>query len=109
MVSPVQASNGYAMPNVPSSSAALQAQVARYQQELSDCVNCETAKTQHGKANIEAIQTKIRTAMERLDAIDTARSAAKSKSQSGEKTATQEPPRTQSANATLGQTIDVFV
>lgn len=41
------------------SAASLQAQLQRYQQKLSDCVNCASAKTPEGKANIEAISTQI--------------------------------------------------
>ena len=43
----------------PSSVAALQAQLDRYQKELSDCVNCSSAKTEAGKQNIQDISGKI--------------------------------------------------
>ena len=41
------------------SAASLQAQLQRYQQQLSDCVNCASAKTQQGKADIQAISARI--------------------------------------------------
>ena len=41
------------------SAASLQAQLQRYQQQLSDCVNCASAKTPQGKADIEAISARI--------------------------------------------------
>ena len=41
------------------SSASLQAQLQRYQKQLSDCVNCASAKTQQGKNNIQAISSRI--------------------------------------------------
>lgn len=42
-----------------SNSAALEAQLERYQKELSDCVNCPSAKTSEGKAQIADISGKI--------------------------------------------------
>jgi hypothetical protein len=41
------------------SAASLQAQLQRYQQQLSDCVNCASAKTPQGKADIQAISARI--------------------------------------------------
>jgi hypothetical protein len=37
----------------------LQAQLQQFQQQLSDTVNCSSAKTPEGKAQIQAISTKI--------------------------------------------------
>ena len=37
----------------------LQAQLTRYQQQLSECTNCASAKTAAGKANIELIAARI--------------------------------------------------
>jgi len=39
--------------------ASLQAQLQRYEQQLSECVNCATAKTPKGKANIDSINAHI--------------------------------------------------
>ena len=39
--------------------AALQGQLQRYQQQLSDCVNCASADTPQGKADIESISARI--------------------------------------------------
>jgi len=41
------------------SSVSLQAQLQRYQKQLSDCVNCASAKTSRGKADIQAISERI--------------------------------------------------
>ena len=41
------------------SSVSLQAQLQRYQKQLSDCVNCASAKTWQGKADIQAISERI--------------------------------------------------
>jgi hypothetical protein len=42
-----------------SGAAGLQAQLKRFEHELSDCVNCASSKTPEGKAAIEVIQDKI--------------------------------------------------
>ena len=39
--------------------ASLQAQLQRYEQQLSECVNCASAKTPKGKADIDAISARI--------------------------------------------------
>ena len=44
------------------------AQYLRLQKELSDCVNCATAKTALGKAKILAIEARINALKARLDA-----------------------------------------
>ncbi|MCF8178756.1 MAG: hypothetical protein K9J74_09635 [Sulfuritalea sp.] len=44
------------------------AQFLRLQKELSDCVNCATAKTALGKAKILAIEARINALKARLDA-----------------------------------------
>lgn len=44
------------------------AQLLRLQKELSDCVNCETAKTTQGKAKILAAEARINALKARMDA-----------------------------------------
>ena len=41
------------------SSVGLRAKLDRYEKQLSDCVNCASAKTPEGKADIAAISAKI--------------------------------------------------
>jgi len=41
------------------SAAALQAQLDRYEQQLSDCVNCNSAKTTEGQKAIQDLSNKI--------------------------------------------------
>ena len=48
------------------SAASLQAQLQRYQKQLSDCVNCASAKTPQGKADIEAISARISQVQQRI-------------------------------------------
>lgn len=53
----VSRSNSY--PSDRSSGVELRARLDRYQKQLSDCVNCASAKTPKGKADIAAITSKI--------------------------------------------------
>lgn len=101
MVSSLGSATSYRPSPAPSPSAGLQAQVAqvaRYKKELSECVNCASAKTPQGQANIEAILTKISIAQARIDKTAQATKAAA------------EAARTMpsSPSATLGTRLDVF-
>lgn len=51
------------------SAASLQGQLQRFQQQLSDCVNCSSAKTPQGKVDIEAIASKIGQIERRIDQL----------------------------------------
>lgn len=50
-------------------SKALDAEIARYQKQLSDCEHCPSAKTPQGKANIQTISDKISAGKTRLKQI----------------------------------------
>ncbi|MFP5418288.1 MAG: hypothetical protein ACLGHA_03935 [Gammaproteobacteria bacterium] len=68
--------SAFASPTVsdPAATAAgIEAQVARYKKELSDCVNCESAKTTAGKAEIAALAGKISAAEARIEKISAGR------------------------------------
>jgi hypothetical protein len=52
------------------SSTALQARLERYQKQLSDCVNCASAKTPEGKADIENISAQISQVKQRIAQAD---------------------------------------
>ncbi|MES2102968.1 MAG: FlxA-like family protein [Pseudomonadota bacterium] len=56
-----------------SANAALQAQLERYQKELSDCVNCASAKTPEGKTQIDDISSKISELKSRIEKVGDAR------------------------------------
>jgi hypothetical protein len=58
------------------SRAALHAELARYQKQLSDCVNCPSSKTLEGKANIQELSNKIGVDQERMRQIEAAGAAA---------------------------------
>ncbi|MEB0136213.1 hypothetical protein QN362_12800 [Actimicrobium sp. CCC2.4] len=49
--------------------AGLEYQLSRYQKQLSECVNCASAKTPQGKADIEAISGKISSLRLRIDEV----------------------------------------
>ena len=49
--------------------AGLEAQIAQYQKQLADCVNCDTATTLTGQSAIEELSAKINVTKERLEAI----------------------------------------
>jgi hypothetical protein len=80
------------------SATSLQAQLQRYQQQLSDCVNCASAKTPQGKADIQAISARISQVQQRIAQADKP------------PTASTDPAQVQarSAAATSGHLIDVF-
>lgn len=97
------------------SPAALEARIARDKKELSSCVNCESAKTKQGQANIQALASKISLAEAHLEEIRTSNgndSAAKSNSVASiaESKATDESARApNSADSNTGRFVDVFV
>lgn len=72
--------------------AALQATLEQLQHRLSDCVNCDSAATPGGKADIAQIQAQIGLVRQRLAEPEPARAAA--------------PAR--ALSATLGNAIDVY-
>jgi ABC-type Fe3+-hydroxamate transport system substrate-binding protein len=74
------------------SAASLQAQLDRYQKQLSDCANCATAKTPQGQAAIQDLSGKIAAVKARIEQAATAKSG------------TPAP----GANATAGGLLNVF-
>lgn len=51
--------------------ASLQAQLEKYRHQLSDCVNCASANTDKGKADIAALRARIGSIEARLSNPDT--------------------------------------
>ena len=49
--------------------AALRAELARFEKQRSDCVNCESAKTLKGQENIRSLDSQIRTLKDQLRAV----------------------------------------
>ena len=68
-------SSSFATPSGAGASAVgLEAQLARYQKVLSECVSCESAKTSEGKQAIQDISSKISDVKARIAEITTAKS-----------------------------------
>ncbi|WP_426110345.1 hypothetical protein [Massilia sp. PWRC2] len=64
------AATAYAAGASTPSPASLQAQLQRYEHQLSDCVNCASAKTPQGKADIDTISARISQVQQRLAQLD---------------------------------------
>jgi hypothetical protein len=48
-------------------SAGLEFELAKYQKELSDCVNCDSANTAEGRSNIQELHNKISAIQARIE------------------------------------------
>lgn len=99
MVQAVSGSSAATTLSAGAAAAGLSAQLARYQKQLSDCVNCASAKTPEGKANIEELSAKIsavKARMERVSGSGSLRPDQPATPQSDRKT------------AASGQQIDVY-
>lgn len=66
----VQAASGQDSGSV---AAGIQAQIDQLEHQLSDCVNCASAKSPEGKAQIDDISSKLANARQRLDHLSTHR------------------------------------
>ncbi len=99
---------GASVPSPGSPSAAgLQANLDRYQQELSDCVNCASANTTAGKNKILAISNKISQTRARIAEIAALKAQnAPPAATVPEKTANDAKKNSPSSN--LGSRLDVF-
>jgi hypothetical protein len=62
-------SSTFASPDCAGTSGILQAQLDRYQKELSDCVDCDSANTRQGRETIQALSNKISAIKARLEEI----------------------------------------
>ena len=93
------------------SRAALRAEITRYQHQLSDCVNCISAKTLEGKVHIQELSDKISIDQQRVKQIEAQRSPANNATEPSE-TATVtyngDGGTAQSANAVQGTQVNVF-
>jgi len=124
MVSAIGSSPGFSSAATGSSAVGLEAQLARYQKVLSECVSCDSAKTREGKQNIQDVSSKISAVKARIEEL----AAAKSNAQpvtlgtlaagSGANGSSSAPgaqdgvvvaaPAASQATATLGNRLDVF-
>lgn len=58
------------------SATGLEAQLIRYQKELSDCVNCDTENTLAGRESIQSLSGKISAIKARIEEVNLSRSSA---------------------------------
>lgn len=58
------------------SRVALRADLSRYEKQLSDCVNCDSARTPEGKRNIQDLDARISTLKAQLNIVPQAGSGA---------------------------------
>jgi hypothetical protein len=104
------------------STSGLEAQIARYQQELSNCVNCSTANTLEGKEKIQSLSNKISALRIRIQEISAEKANAQPATPSintpaninankdglASRTQADTVPATGSRTATVGNRLDVF-
>ena len=83
--------------------ASLDAQMQRYQRQLSDCVYCQSAKTPEGKAAIDKVNEKISMVKTQMEAAEEQRFT-KEKSRGG----SAQTPTTGGITETVGNNIDTF-
>ena len=76
MVQPIGAAGSAAYAGSAPAFASLQAQLQRYEQQLSECLNCASAKTPEGKADIDAISARIGQVKARMAQADDTQQAA---------------------------------
>lgn len=76
MVSAIGASTFQAQSVGAPSVAALEARLARYEKELSECVNCDTADTREGKQAIQELTIRISETRTRIEEVAASKSGA---------------------------------
>jgi hypothetical protein len=96
----------------PGTAAALQAELDKYEKQLSDCVNCASAKTEAGKQNIQEISQKIgdlKTQLKQLPTTDAPQKSASADLTLPKDNANQADgsPRPGAATLSLGGFLDV--
>jgi hypothetical protein len=67
MVAPIGTSNTFSYTGTVKPSTGLEFELAKYQKELSDCVNCDSANTAEGRSKIQEIHTKISAVQARIE------------------------------------------
>ena len=61
----------------------LESQLNTFKKQLSDCINCDSAKTKEGKAKIEELQAKVSIMQERIKELDHNQNRAKLSTSNG--------------------------
>ncbi len=102
MVSAINSSTFTPPLNAAASTGGLEARLARYQKELSDCVNCDSAKTLEGKQKIQDVANKISEIKTRIDEV------AAAKTSTHPAAITEVAPPSGQAFPNVGSRLDVF-
>ena len=96
--------------------AGLEAQLARLQKELSECVNCDSAKTSEGKVKIQTVFDKISGIKAQLETIAVKSLQDDATSKTGKVDGAEQANRTQSvvenkpvADSVVGSVINIKV
>ena len=90
----------------PAAVASLQAQLAQYQRQLSDCVHCDTANTPAGKAQIQEIAGKISALKQSIAQAGDASPFTDALTANGNRS--KAPTVSPAANLTIGTLIDIY-
>ena len=90
------------------SKAALHAEVARYRHQLSDSVNCASAKTLHGKTHIQELSSKISVDQQRIKQIEAEKPPANDPAALSTESYTKAGTAVQSSNPGRGSLVSVF-
>lgn len=79
MVAAIGTSNTFSYTGTVKPSTGLEFELAKYQKELSDCVNCDSANTAEGRSRIQDIYNKISAVQARIERLAIAESSRESK------------------------------
>lgn len=107
----VSAIGSSSLPNPAStdlSSAGLTAQLGRYQKELSECVNCSSAKTSEGKIKITELSGKISELKTRIEEASAPKSPTIDNNLLANVPAVSSAATSSSTTETLGNRLNVF-
>jgi hypothetical protein len=72
MLAPIGSSTSFALSSTIKSKAGYDAELVKLQKELSDCVNCSSAKTAEGKTKIQVLAGKISSIKEQVKVSNSA-------------------------------------
>ncbi len=93
------------------SAAALAAELARYQRQLSDCINCSSANTPESRAKAQALSDKIaatKTQIDKATTPDTSNAVAQNNQSNQSATNLNSNHASNSVSANLGNNVNVF-
>ncbi len=79
MVAPIGTTSTFSYTATVKPSTGLEFELAKYQKELSDCVNCDSANTAEGRSKIQEIHNKISAVQVRIERLAVAESNRESK------------------------------